>query len=162
MADKTPALPAGSGQGPRRWSKESFKNAFLAAWSRVDSKGIPWQLAYAVSALETGNGNGNVFQNSNNLFSILASPAWKGPTYRGRPNSLTANPAGDSHRVYPDFEASMADWIRLMRIPHYARAYAAALANRPQLFFQELQAAGYAGTNKVYAQSLERTFKEVA
>ena len=157
----TSKLPSGSGQGPQKRTKEEFFNLFITAYNKVETCGIPYQLAYAVSAAETGYGNGNVFQNSRNLFSILCSPSWKGECYRGRPNSLTANPLGDSHRVYPDYESSIGDWVRLMRTPHYAQAYQAAVAGMANDFFIALQRAGYAGTNKAYVSLLQSTYEGV-
>ena len=157
-----PRTPEGSGQGPRRWTQEEFYTAFLTAYTQVRTAGIPWQIAYAVSASETGYGNGAVFQNTNNLFSILCSPSWKGKCYRGRPNSLTANPLGDSHRVYASYKESIDDWIRLMQTPHYQGFYRAAVAGMAGESFAELQRAGYAGTNQNYANLLRSTYSGVA
>lgn len=126
-------------------TRAEFKAAFLKAWAEAGGPDIPVKAALAQAGLESGWGTGNVFLQTKNLFSITGETSfWKGAKY-------TAG-TGRVFRVYNSLAESVADYYRLMHIPAYTKALAAAKAGNIANFYQQLEAAGYEGEN--YAQKL--------
>lgn len=128
----------------------TFKERFLAVAGTADLKGVDPGIALAISALETGNGTGRIFQKTNNLFSLKAGTKWRGPT----------SPASDGghFRMYASWRESMMDWaLWFSQSKIFKDAYLAAVARRPADCFLELQRGGYAGTDQNYFGKLNRT-----
>lgn len=137
-------------------SRSDFASSFLAAAKAVDLKGIPVNMALAQAALETGWGTGGVFQTTQNLFSITATSAWKGGTWKNPVNGLV-------FRVYPSWSSSIKDWVALIGgTSYYAKAYALAVAGNYKAFYQELQDRNYGGSDAQYAAKLTTTYQAVA
>lgn len=131
-------------------NKSAFQQAFLAAAAGVDFRGIPIAFALAQAQLETGNGTGNVYKHTNNLFSITAWTGWNGDKW-------TAG-NGTPFRKYPTLADSMRDWVRLMHTSHYAPALTYALTNNFPAFASKLKALGYDASSPTYASDLVATF----
>lgn len=123
-----------------------FQKDFLEAASKVDFGGIPVLFALAHSDLETGGGTGNVFRQTNNLFSITKGSSWKGPVYKAG--------TGLEFRMYPDLVASIKDWVRLMHTTYYQSALSYALTGDFAGFANELKRLGYDASSKTYASDL--------
>lgn len=141
-------------KGPKKIGV-SGKDHFLALIKEssfhVDLKGIDDRMIAAVAMVETGNGTGNVFKNTNNLFSITAGKSWNGITYRAA--------TGFVFRVYNSLEDSIRDFVRLISTSKiYTKAYEKALFGNHEGFFIEIQRAGYAGNDVDYAKKLLRVW----
>lgn len=135
------------------FSKSAFQKAFLDAAASVDFRGIPVAFALAQSQLETGNGTGNVYKQTNNLFSITAWSGWSGDKW-------TAG-NGTPFRKYPTLADAMRDWVRLMHTTHYAPALTYALTNNFPAFASKLKALGYDASSPTYAADLVATFNKI-
>lgn len=159
VTDNKPG-PGSSDLGPALiFSRANFHATFALKAANVDWGGIPWRFALAQSEVETGNGNGGVFQRTMNLFSITdLSPApndgWAGPVFVVPSNGLR-------FRSYSSWEESMRDWVKLMHWSHYSKALAAALQNDFKGFAREVKAAGYDATNPNYAAALESRYDTI-
>jgi flagellum-specific peptidoglycan hydrolase FlgJ len=150
MLINSPKKPA---SGPTR---QNFAESFLAAASKVDMRGIPVGIALSVAALESGWGTGRIYQASKNVFSITASAAWRGP-------KLPVAATGFTFRMYATLSDSIKDWVGLISGSKlYAKTYAAALSGDYKKFFDELQKAGYAGSDLQYSAKLQKTYEVIA
>ncbi|PVY75287.1 flagellar protein FlgJ [Tamilnaduibacter salinus] len=148
---------------PKRFeSPEQFVESLMPLAKKVtaDSDVNP-QVMVAQAALETGWGRhmieGRAEQPSHNLFGIKADNRWQGPSvgittteYReGVPMKEQAQ-----FRAYPDFEASFRDYLGFLENnPRYREALNS--ADRPDVFAQRLQEAGYA-TDPAYSDKIQR------
>ncbi len=123
--------------------------------------GIPATFMVAQAAHETGWGKKAIRMadgsNSFNLFGIKAGADWKGPVARvttteyvnGQPRKTV-----QAFRAYDSYEASFADYARLMKdSPRYREVLAQ--AGDAKRFASGLQRAGYA-TDPAYAEKLGR------
>jgi flagellar protein FlgJ len=123
--------------------------------------GIPATFMVAQAAHETGWGKKAIRMadgsNSFNLFGIKAGADWKGPVARvttteyvnGQPRKMV-----QAFRAYDSYEASFADYARLMKdSPRYREVVAQ--AGDAKRFASGLQRAGYA-TDPAYAEKLGR------
>jgi peptidoglycan hydrolase FlgJ len=132
-----------------------------AAKRAEQATGIPAAFMVAQAAHETGWGKKQIRMadgsNSFNLFGIKATADWKGPVARittteyvdGQPRKMT-----QSFRAYSSYDASFADYARLMKTsPRYREVVAN--ADDAKHFAQGLQRAGYA-TDPAYAEKLGR------
>lgn len=141
-------------------TRAEFVALVRAAASRVNLRGIHFDIMLAVFALETGwgglVGDSDIFIMTNNLGSIKSTAGWTGkPSYK-------------KTRVYGSLEESIADWVRLIAEsvgpspsrPDYRAAYAAAKAGNYSGAFLGLQAAGYEVSlqGKPYAARLEDSY----
>lgn len=133
-------------------ARRAFHLEFIQNAKAVDWKGIPVVMALAVADVETGSGTGNVFKNTNNLFSIVATPGWKGAVYK-------VEATGYTFRVYSTWVDSMKDFVRMIsEARHYGPAYLHAVNRDFKAFFAALQKAGYAGPDDKYAAKLEARY----
>jgi flagellar protein FlgJ len=151
---------AGSaGGGARAGFVERMWPAAQAAERRT---GVPAAFIVGQSALESGWGRQEPRhadgRPSHNLFGIKAGPGWRGAVVEatttefvdGRPIRTV-----ERFRAYDSYEASFADWARLMTSsPRYADAVRA--GGSVEAFAHGLQRAGYA-TDPQYASKLTRT-----
>lgn len=137
-------------------NRQGFAEAFILAASKVDMRGIPVPMAMSVAALESGWGTGRIYQASNNVFSITASASWRGP-------KLPVASTGFTFRIYGSLTESIRDWVGLIAGSKlYAKTYAAALTGNFKKFFDELQAAGYAGSDLQYSAKLQTIHNFIA
>lgn len=137
----------------------SFVDTIGGAARRIsDQTGIPDRLILAQAALETGWGARGIRAegggDSHNLFGIKATGGWQGErstiTTTEYENGK-ARKLQDDFRVYDSWEASMADYARLMtENPRYEGVMA---AKTPEAAAHALQSAGYA-TDPRYAEKL--------
>jgi flagellar protein FlgJ len=163
-----PAAPGGAGApdagsagagGARAGFVERMWPAAQAAERRT---GVPAAFIVGQSALESGWGRQEPRhadgRPSHNLFGIKAGPGWRGAVVEatttefvdGRPIRTV-----ERFRAYDSYEASFADWARLMTAsPRYADAVRA--GGSVEAFAHGLQRAGYA-TDPQYASKLTRT-----
>jgi flagellar protein FlgJ len=132
-----------------------------AAQAAERDTGIPAAFMVAQAAHETGWGRREIRMadgsNAFNLFGIKAGAGWKGPVAEvttteyvdGQARKVTAK-----FRAYSSYEASFADYARLMKT---SSRYAQVVANADSAseFAQGLQRAGYA-TDPAYADKLGR------
>lgn len=130
----------------------------LPAMEASRKSGIPHQLILAQAALETGWGRHEILtaegRPSYNLFSIKATPEWKGKTVDittteytdGRPQKLTA-----AFKVYSSYADSLNDYLRLLT--SHPRYKTVAHSSTPEVAAKRLQSAGYA-TDPDYAKKL--------
>ena len=128
----------------------SFKEKVKTELASIDTRGIDIDYLLSISMLETGAGQGAVFLQTNNLFSITADDSYSGRVFLAH---------GQLHKKYnTDFE-SILDVVRLLsERRRYRQAYGQALMGNYKRFFSELQKAGYAGKDKSYAKKLEKIF----
>lgn len=148
---------------PRRFgSPEEFVQTLLPMAQRVArDSGINPRLMVAQAALETGWGKhmieGGNGEPSHNLFGIKADHRWQGEAvdittteYReGVPMSERA-----AFRAYPDYESSFRDYVAFLESnPRYRDVLAS--ADKPDVFAQKLQDAGYA-TDPEYGAKIRR------
>ncbi len=132
-----------------------------AAKAAEAQTGIQASAMIGQAALETGWGRKEILHAdgspSFNLFGIKAGPDWKGPVaevtttefVNGQSQKITAK-----FRAYSSYEASFADYSRLMALnPRYKNAVAQ--GSNAAGFAQGLQQAGYA-TDPAYADKLTR------
>lgn len=137
-------------------NRQNFAESFILAASKVDMRGIPVPMAMSVAALESGWGTGRIYQASNNVFSITASASWRGP-------KLPVAATGFTFRIYGSLTESIRDWVGLIAGSKlYAKTYAAALSGDYKKFFDELQKAGYAGSDLQYSAKLQKTYEVIA
>lgn len=143
-------------------SPQQFVNAMMpAARKAAGDSGIDPRIMVAQAALETGWGKhmiaGDGGKASHNLFGIKADSRWPGDSvtiktteYReGIPMKEQA-----AFRAYDDYTASMADYVDFLKQnPRYRDVLAA--ADKPDVFAQKLQDAGYA-TDPAYANKIQR------
>lgn len=123
---------------------------------------IPLAFIVTQAAHESNYGKSGLAQKSNNLFGIKATKSWTGPSDNWPTHEVVNGKeiVVDAYfRKYSTWEASVRDWARLIKAV-YPKAFAAALANNSQLFFQELQKGGYA-TDPLYAQKLAAVYNNV-
>lgn len=137
----------------------SFVDTLGGAARRISEQtGIPDRLILAQAALETGWGARGIRAedggDSHNLFGIKATGGWQGESSTITTTEYengAARKLKDDFRVYDSWEASMADYARLLtENPRYERVMA---ANTPEAAARELQSAGYA-TDPRYADKL--------
>lgn len=141
-------------EGMNMTTRQKFHSDFLTAAKSVEWKGIPVHMALSMAEVETGAGTGNVFKQTNNLFSITQGSTWKGDTYKSGLNF--------TFRKYPSWQESMKDWVHLMTtVRLYATAYQRALAHDYKGFFSEVQKAGYAGSDTLYARKLSTVYESL-
>jgi flagellar protein FlgJ len=154
LTQRTPLRPAAS-------AEEFVARHAEAAQRAAGASGIPASFMVAQAAHETGWGKREIRMadgsNSFNLFGIKAGAEWSGPTARvvttefvdGQPKKLV-----QTFRAYASYDASFADYARLMKTsPRYRDVVAS--AHSPHGFAQGLQRAGYA-TDPDYADKLGR------
>lgn len=135
--------------GYRKMSRADFKARFMRENAGLDTAGIPLLLLLALAAYESGDGTGNIAQQTNNIFSVTAGKYWKGPVY--------APGNGYVFRKYGSWREATADFIKLMvNWPsNYGKALAAGRAGDLNGFAKALQAAGYGDPGKMtYAAEL--------
>ncbi|QSP94104.1 flagellar assembly peptidoglycan hydrolase FlgJ [Marinobacter salinisoli] len=132
-------------------SPEQFVHALLPLAEQVaGDSGIDPKLMVAQAALETGWGRymikGDNHQPSHNLFGIKADSRWQGEAV-----SITTTEYRDglpmkeqaAFRAYPDYESSFRDYVAFLESnPRYREVLA--VADKPELFAEKLQEAGYA------------------
>lgn len=135
-----------------KFTREEFHKMFLFRARNVEWGGIDPRMALAVADVETGYGNGNVFQQTMNLFSITRG-SWTGPVYKAA--------SGLEFRRYNSWDDSMRDFVRLMHASRYSKALAGALAGDFKTFAQELKAAGYDASQPKYAEILEARYNTI-
>lgn len=136
--------------------KEFIKKMAVAAQPVNKETGIPMTVMVAQAAHESNWGRSQLARDGNNLFGIKAGPGWIGPTItlptyeivNGKEIKVDA-----AFRKYSSWEASVRDWVKFIHGPRYAKALAAALAQKTNEFFYELQRAGYA-TDPKYGEKL--------
>lgn len=132
---------------------DEFKIKFFRAIKNVDIGIFEPKVLYSVATLETGHGTGGVFRKTRNLYSITRGSSWKEKTYR--------TTGGLEFRIYGKWEDSIKDFVRLMQIGLYRKAYESMSRKDVPGFFAELKAAGYDATSPTYARDLLRTYREV-
>ncbi|MCK7551843.1 flagellar assembly peptidoglycan hydrolase FlgJ [Marinobacter goseongensis] len=164
-ADVAEAIPVADSAAPppkRFSSPEEFVQTLLPMAQRVArDSGISPRLMVAQAALETGWGKhmieGGSGEPSHNLFGIKADHRWQGEAVditttefrEGVPMSERA-----AFRAYPDYESSFRDYVAFLESnPRYRDVLAS--ADRPELFAQKLQDAGYA-TDPEYGAKIRR------
>lgn len=138
-------------EGKAMYTRAQFKDKFYAAAQKVGVKlnGFKIWILAALASYESGDGNGNVFSKTNNLFSLTAGKYWTGPTYKAS--------TGYVFRVYPTWEASIEDFVKLLTgwPTNYGAATAAAQKGDMVAFAQALQKGGYGDPGKeTYAAEL--------
>ena len=122
----------------------------VLAWQQ--KTGLPASAVLAQAILESDWGRAALARRNRNLFGIKARPNGAGVVYStreyagGKPRPVRARFA-----VYPNYEACLDDYARLLARPRYARARA--VAANPFAFVVELQRCGYA-TDPRYARKL--------
>jgi flagellar protein FlgJ len=168
-ADGMPVLGAADpppGEAPRAGRQAAFVDRMWGAASAAErSTGVPAAFIVGQAALESGWGRQEIRhpdgRSAHNLFGIKAGPGWKGDTVEatttefvdGRPVKTV-----ERFRAYPSYEASFADWARLMSSnPRYAGVLQA--GGSVDGFARGLQRAGYA-TDPEYASKLTRTITQ--
>lgn len=151
-------LSASSAEQSRQ---DSFVRQLLPAAKMVASKmGLSPVALIAQAALETGWGkhvmNSGTGGSSNNLFGIKASGNWQGAsTTANSQEYVQGSPVmqRSSFRSYTNVVQSMQDYANLITgTDRYEKARA--VAQNPEAYFEELQAAGYA-TDPNYAAKLK-------
>lgn len=109
--------------------EEWIKSNWPAAVAATQGTGIFPETMMAMAVVESqGKVNGNWFpgqglvaKRANNYFGIKASSAWKGPTV-ALPTPGDADKTS-TFRVYPNFQASVADFIKFLQSnPRYKNA----------------------------------------
>lgn len=145
--------------GYKKMTRNEFKDKFYAAAQRVGDKlqGFKIWILAALASYESGDGSGNVFQKTNNLFSLTAGKTWKGPVYKAS--------TGYTFRVYPSWEASIEDFVKLLTgwPSNYLAATQAAQRGEMVAFAQALQRGGYGDPGKkTYASELLVRSKDFA
>ncbi len=162
VADKAPVADIAAPLPKRFGSPEEFVQTLLPMAQRVArDSGINPRLMVAQAALETGWGKhmieGGSGEPSHNLFGIKADHRWQGDAVditttefrEGVPMSERA-----AFRAYPDYESSFRDYVAFLESnPRYRDVLAS--ADRPELFAQKLQDAGYA-TDPEYGAKIRR------
>src|SRR3990167_11419791 len=122
----------------------------VLAWQQ--KTGLLASAVLAQAILESDWGRAALARRNRNLFGIKARPNGAGVVYStreyagGKPRPVRARFA-----VYPNYEACLDDYARLLARPRYARARA--VAANPFAFVVELQRCGYA-TDPRYARKL--------
>lgn len=98
-------------------NRAEFKKKFLAAAARVDAlidpitkerglKGFNPFVLLAHASLESGDGSGRIAA-FNNIFSLQAGSAWRGPT-------VAQGGTGNKFRTYATYDAAIVDFINLI------------------------------------------------
>lgn len=167
-ADGMPVLGAAEAapEGGRAGRQAAFVDRMWSAASAAErSTGVPAAFIVGQAALESGWGRQEIRhadgRSAHNLFGIKAGPGWKGEVVEsvtteyvdGRPVRRV-----ERFRAYPSYEASFADWARLMSSnPRYAGVLQA--GGSVDGFARGLQRAGYA-TDPEYASKLTRTITQ--
>jgi N-acetylmuramoyl-L-alanine amidase len=109
--------------------EEWVKTNWPAAVAATTGTGIFPETMMAMAVVESqGRVNGNwypgqglVAKRANNYFGIKTSSAWKGPTV-ALPTPGDADKIS-TFRVYPNFEASVADFVKFLKVnPRYTTA----------------------------------------
>jgi flagellum-specific peptidoglycan hydrolase FlgJ len=77
--------------------------------------GVPWQTIVAQWGFETGWGTSNLFRNHHNFAGVK----------RGKATAGMPVAPGGSFRSYPDYEAGLEDWVRVMFLRYYDKVRAA-------------------------------------
>lgn len=132
---------------------QSFEERTKNEINSVDTKGIPTDYLLAIAELESGNGRGAIFRQTKNLFSITEEKTTHNPFFFAK---------NQYHKVYGTDTQSIQDIIRLLTLRRrYRLAYKEAILDNHNQFFMELQKSGYAGSDKHYAEKLERIFEEI-
>ncbi len=154
LVQRTPLRPPSSAQ--------EFVAMHSEGAQKVEHEtGIPASFMVAQAAHETGWGKKAIRMadgsNSFNLFGIKATADWKGATTKIVTTEYIdgqARKLSQTFRAYSSYEASFADYARLMKTsPRYRDVVAN--AHSAQDFAQGLQRAGYA-TDPGYADKLSR------
>ncbi len=154
LVQRTPLRPPSSAQEFVAMHSEGAQKA-------EHETGIPASFMVAQAAHETGWGKKAIRMadgsNSFNLFGIKATADWKGATTKIVTTEYIdgqARKLSQTFRAYSSYEASFADYARLMKTsPRYRDVVAN--AHSAQDFAQGLQRAGYA-TDPGYADKLSR------
>jgi flagellar protein FlgJ len=136
-----------------------------AAAAAERSTGVPAGFIVGQAALETGWGRAEIRhadgRSAHNLFGIKAGPGWRGETVEATTTEFVDGRAVktvERFRAYGSYEASFADWARLMASnPRYAGVLQA--GGSIESFSRNLQKAGYA-TDPDYASKLTRTITQ--
>ncbi|KML24107.1 flagellar rod assembly protein FlgJ [Leclercia adecarboxylata] len=127
--------------------------------------GIPHQLIIAQAALESGWGSKEIptqhGKPSHNLFSVKATPDWKGETTEITTTEYingVAQKMKSAFRVYKSYAEALSDYTALLTTnPRYQNALN---ASSPEKIAHGLQAGGYA-TDPEYAKKLISIIKQV-
>lgn len=153
--------PAPPFAAPRQFVEQLLPLARQAAAELGTDPGV----LLAQAALETGWGR-HILRNpdgssSHNLFNIKADGRWDGP--RATVNTLeyregTFQRERAAFRAYPDFAASFADYVALVRGSARYRGALEAVAE-PEAFLHALHQAGYA-TDPDYADKVLRLWRQ--
>jgi len=103
--------------------------------------GVPWQVTFGMSCLETGYGKSGLSRNENAFFGIKAKPGDR---------NITNPYKGDRYRKYASMKDSFMDYGRFVTKARYTEALK--YKNNPMMYLAVLLGAGYCPANKYFRQ----------
>jgi flagellar protein FlgJ len=147
-------------------SEQAFIDGIRPAVEPVaDKLGLEPNALIAQAALETGWGQHMVHdvlgQSSNNLFGIKVDKEWKGAQAKVPTLEFTDGVAKRQHqvfKVYDSIEDSLHDYYSFLQKERYQPARDA--TSSPDVYFSELQKAGYA-TDPMYADKVTSIMQRI-
>lgn len=138
------------------YTRAEFKKKMAAELGKANLQGFSPLLLMALASYESGDGNGNVAQQTNNVFSLTAGKYWKGPVYKAS--------TGYVFRKYASWKDSAEDFVKLLMgwPSNYGAATRAAIEGNVVNFAKALQAGGYGDPGKeTYASELLARYKSL-
>lgn len=164
-----PPQPVVPTAGPLSTPMQKFiAKAWVPASKIAVETGWPRDFILSQSAWESGKagvpGVSYLTQKYNNLFGIKAGANWSGarsgPLWTWEDTAKGPKKVQAYFRAYPDWEASMRDWVSFLQAPRYATVRQALAEGNVQGAFVALKEAGYA-TDKSYDQRLASVYQQV-
>lgn len=130
------------------------------------------QFVTAHAALESGWGRSLMTQRAKNAFGVKATKSWTGETYTTkveeyREDGKTKYKTTATFRVYPSYEASIRDYLRLVTEASRYKTAANSLRNADENYMEELARGGYlrknpAETGRQWKNALSRVRRVLA
>ena len=137
----------------RNSAYERYINQYKGiAVEQMRKYGVPASITLAQAILESGAGNGELAQRSNNHFGIKRGSDWRGPVTKH-----TDDKVDEYFRVYNSVKDSYEDHSKFLHKERYQRLYRLSTLDYKG-WARGLKAAGYA-TSPTYAEALIRVIE---